>query len=698
MTMLEFLSHNWVWMLAVALSVIAIPCFTRANYARNHSDDFEASTTIKRWIVAGVFILAAVGFWIGFAIQSNNNQGDTGRFPSTTASPSPSASATPTASPSPSPSAEPDNDPYDPENDFPLIDIDEIRRDDFRAEFPDHIFSGNSLWDRGDERITAIKAAMKAAGKSNKIINDLDAGKTSTHGMGDAVNFPITKLTEKLKEINSGKLSEDELEALYAEVMHDLEAEIIKNPAMGEMFLKGFSKVPSIMKLNGDAITEMLKMFEDARERTSDPIGLSYWLRGDAKDPTKVYVSDEYVDVIARYVIITLRHCEANGITVRTSTHNWVLVTDGNTKDNTINALAYPDEADYQESQEALLLVYYGKETERVAMGINIWDQRLEIYEPTQPKPDPSTEPSDPPPSNSIPPDRRTQLYSLTVHHRVVGASADWKTCTETNKYQAGSQYTHNVDNYDGYNVIGVDITCKVGSNHSKDLNSWVSGQSKISGTFKDHNIDLTIWYEKIPEKNSLTVHHVDEATGFNVLADYFSGKVYAVNQAYTYSIPQKDGYTVSKVRLTCKASGVVHTLDLNAWSKGSTTISGTFKGHNIDVTIYYVASPRPSMEPGKRPNDQYVGPGGGGDNDNKGPGGVQVSSPPEDPYVPPVSTPAPENTPAVVPPSGGQVDNGDAPPTDPLPVPSTTVIDPNSGQTVDPGSLPDGGDMEIPT
>lgn len=518
--MFEWIATH-LWVIAVVLTALAALFWLRYQRSTLVTNNFVPRVIGRRLVLAWAATLAAVFFWAMFVWQSNSaldRQNDPG-----STSPNPSASTQPTESESPTPSAEPSDEPYDPENDFPLIDIDEIRRDDFRAEFPDHEFNGNSLWDRGHERIAAIKAAMKAAGKENLIINDRDTGKPSVHAMGDAVNFPITKLTEKLSAIQSGKLSEEELEALYAEVMHDLEVEIIKNPTMGEMFLQGFAKSSSIMKLNGDAINEMLQMFEDARAKADDPIGLSYWLRGDPKNPTKIYTSDEYVDVIARYVIITLRHCEASGITVRTSTHNWALKTDGNTKDNTINALAYTEEADYQESQEALLVVFYGKEAERVAMGINIWDQRLEIYEPTQPKPVDTTPPpvtttpppqQTPPPKQTPPPPVHTptptptptpKLYNLYVEHRVAGENTLLKSCSESG-FAAGAEYTHGIHWYSGYKFSNITVTRAAGNgvNYSQDhtrtnINADPD-KSTFGGAFTDHDIYIVVWYVKIPD------------------------------------------------------------------------------------------------------------------------------------------------------------------------------------------------------
>lgn len=166
--------------------------------------------------------------------------------------------------------------------------------------------------------------------------------------------------------------------------------------------------------------------------------------------------------------------------------------------------------------------------------------------------------------------------------------------------------------------------------------------------------------------------HAPDGGSGFK------SGDTYG-----TLTYPQLPGYHVTRYEIVSgKTSDFI--------SISNISLKAKFTDHSISVMIWY--EPNPGSTPGpKDPDDLWEDPGGGGDNDDDGPGTVQPTQPPDLPYNTPTPTPTPTPkptpTPAPTPTDDPFKDNVDPPATDPIPVQSQVT----SPDTSDPPTPSEG-------
>ena len=598
---------------------------------------------------------------------------------------------------------------------------------DYTRQFSDASLSG--------ERAVERKAAIAVYGKQFET----------------PVNFPRTEWLDKLDGIKSGKIGDEELLQLWEKTLHVIVQDIISNPVSTRMWLLGFAKIPEIMENNAIWITPALESYNEYYSRVKGeldadgnelPYAMNALLVRSADDPKIYLVTDQQVEIAVKIATILIGNFSFNGITTKTSIHNW--------EHNGHGEASYSSvvESKKQESLEATELVSrYKNGDPKISIGINLYDQRLEIFPLTEPqpvkqpepvkpvdppKPEPKPAPVEPKPTPQPDPD-----YELTIKYVYEDGSTAAPTYTKW--LQPRASYSRNSPNIPGYTpsqatvsgkmparphtetvtyyrneaakadllihykykdtgLIAADdyrATVAVGTKFdvpSPEIEGYTADKKIISGTMTEAGYETTVYYTR--NERNLHIDYFYEGTRTPVVgAPAYDGK-YEYDKPYSVNSPFVQGYTPDR------------------W-----VVSGTMPDHDVYEVVYYSKDYVPPVNPPKDgegwkdPADDPVNNGNGdnGGGNNQSPDGDGVWQP----TTPPVedlpgedqsgdTTPTPPPNPdddhdssgtggedhPIEDGNGGATDGGDPPPLVENPPPDDTI-----GQDTDTGEITSPGD-----
>lgn len=596
-----------MWFVAGVFSILFIVWFAVRLY-NGIKDNGGMLIHTRRGALVLAAVIAAVCCWVSFGkgvtAEYSPGGGDSDSSVTTAADTSPEADLSPV----------PTEDP----NDFaPRFNFSERSLNELLADFPDRTFCENSLFSLRKDRVAAQMPYL-------------------SWQFDDAVNFPLIKILDKLDLINSGELQGEELQALIDEVMNDIQIEVMRNPVMGDMIIRAMAKIPAIYRNNSEKIDELIAMCDEYYAKKEGGVEGLMWFTLVVNN--QVLVTDEYRETVGAYAVAYLRMLSATSITKRTSTLHWCLPPMTELDDNFSRTV----ESNVEDSLEAILLVYRNKENgkETVAAGINLYDQRIEIYGPQvtpEPTPEPTPDPTPGPtatPKPSSPPKETpgptptptpTSTPAPTSTPTPTATPAPTPTPTLTPTYSFTALY-------------------------------------RIEGTTAGHE-----W-------------KTEQLTGFK------SG-----DEKYYKYAPPLPGYYTTKVE-------VIQRSEKDLTKKSLDSLTAKFTDHDIVVVIW--CKPNGTDKPGpKDPNDLWEGPGGAGNGDGLDP--PESTTPPDlgqDESNPPIVTPPP---PVITSrPNTDYEDNNVPPPTDPIPTqPPVTGTDNETGKPTTP-TPPEGenGILDTPT
>lgn len=581
-----------MWFVAGVFSILFIVWFAVRLY-NGINDGGGMLIHTRRGALVLAAVIAAVCCWVSFG------KGVTAEYSPGGGDSDSSVTAAADTSPEADPSSVPTEDP----NDFaPRFNFSERSLNELLADFPDRTFSENSLFSLRKDRIAAQMPYL-------------------SWQFDDAVNFPLTKILDKLDLINSGELQGEELQALIDEVMNDIQIEVMRNPVMGDMIIRAMAKIPAIYRNNSEKIDELIAMCDEYYAKKEGGVEGLMWFTLVVNN--QVLVTDEYRETVGAYAVAYLRMLSATSITKRTSTLHWCLPPMTELDDNFSRTV----ESNVEDSLEAILLVYRNKENgkETVAAGINLYDQRIEIYSP-QVTPEPTPEPTATPGPQETPGPHETPKPSSPPKETPEPTPTPTPTSTPapTPTPTATPAPTPTPTLAPTYSFTAL---------------------YRIEGTTAGHE-----W-------------KTEQLTGFK------SGD----EKYYKYASPLP-GYRTTKVE-------VIQQSEKDLIKKSLDSLTAKFTDHDIVVVIW--CKPNGTDKPGpKDPNDLWEDPGGAGNGD--GLDTPEPTAPPDlgqDESNPPIVTPT--SPPAINTPPGKNddyVDNGDNPFTSPTPVkPQKPVIDPGT-------------------
>lgn len=523
------------------------------------------------------------------------------------------------------------------------------------------------------------------------------------NAFADAVNWPIeTWFPDYAKLANLSSLSETEREALIGDFFDAFDQEMISNQPFGLMLLHGAKEIPYIYKNNAELIDGLWNtvqaMFagtyeqpigdEDAMalELNKIPtlpkpcVGIDYFVQRKAVGVSEeIVVREEWARTCA-YLSAAYRGYFIRGIEARESIKNWCLP-------STLmeDSKALPVLADYQENREAIILSALNKSGKPSSLiGLNTADSRLEVFpittpqpkqdqpEPDKPQPDKpqpdKPKPDKPKPDNPDPePELPPTTYTLRVFFQLGDGSEFFPTVTEY--HEAG----------DGY-----DVKVKEDSHYEVHANKEIvtrNGVKYVSGTMPAQNHDVYVIYDPY-----LYIYYVEGPTGRSCseygLRDY--KELYEYNEYYSVESPEY----------------------LN-WIPDKPVVSG-YKAARYEefiVTYWPPADGQGGKDPSQSSQNQGNAETGGGSNlPTDGTGEDEPTKPPKEDYPetpndnPAINTPSDKPIDAgdndnhdssgqggqdhpIQDPNHGNTDNGDPPPTDPIPVdPGTSGTDLGTG------------------
>lgn len=398
------------------------------------------------------------------------------------------------------------------------------------------IFDDSSMPIRAQERNAAIKAAMIAAGyKEDQVFQD-------------GVVFPILT-NEQLVALRSDKTSAEEKQAIFDQARSDKYQRMFANTVDNYMTVQALCEISYITDSN-----PWLFEFRDdlAASLNKDAGGKGWltWLTATNAAGTEFMTNDEYFRKTALTCVI-LEYFDFQELTTKESISNWSLPPIAEAD------FVQAKKSDYQESVEAIMLVHRQKSGEdKVQLGINVFDGRMEIFDVTKPAPKP--------PVTTTPPTTTTEQptnFRLTIKYQYTDGS------------RAATTYTATKPNGWQYSI------------DSPSISGYTPDRTVVKGTLTQ-NTTVTVTYTKdAPSQVKLTINYKYSTTG--VIFDTYAAN-YNVGAWYEVNSPTVSGWRADQ--------SVVYG---NITS--DTTVTVTYYPDTYSVTVYY------QYENGKTAATTYV-------------------------------------------------------------------------------------------
>lgn len=414
---------------------------------------------------------------------------------------------------------------------FPAITLTDLELQQMFGGYS-RVFDDSSMPIRAQERIAATKAAMLAAGyKEDQVFQD-------------GVAFPILT-DEQLKSLKDTKLSAEEKKAIFDQARKDLYQRIIANPVYGDMMVQGLCSISYITDSNPWLLEFRDKLNTSLNETTGK--GWLTWLTPTNAQANEFTTSDEYFSGAAR-VCAVLEYFDFQQLTTKESAGNWSLEPAAEAD------YIRTQKSDYEESAEAIMLVHRQKSgDDKIQLGMNVFDGRLEIFDVTKPAPKPPTTPE--------PAKPQTTNYTLTI------------------KYQY-SDGTKAADTYTATKASGWKYSIS-----SPAIPGWTPDKATVSGTLKKDTTITVTYTRNAPNQLKLTIYYKYSTGGTaadTYTASYNSGAWYEVNS------PTIPGWKADQ------------TVVYGTITK-DTTVTVTYYENSHNLTIYY------QYENGRQAASPYV-------------------------------------------------------------------------------------------
>lgn len=279
--------------------------------------------------------------------------------------------------------------------------------EDFTWETYQNNFSDDLFPSRYQERKRRAQEAMRKW-----------YGDDSKQGFSDPVWWPMEQLIEIRKSDKWEQMSVDDKLALIDGVILNAYNQILRDPRYGEQFFEMFQELakefPEIIERNKtwwSTLEEMYRQANDLNLKVKDAdsneitAGVSIFFEGiNAAGDAKI-LKKEYVTSAARLCLMFDEFIVAKKpIQSPTSRINWHLAFGKDAQTVKVSALTDPDQ---QESEPAVIFLYRFKGETVMKVGLNVFDQRLEIFPLTEKvkeeKPAKEPEPKDNPNPGSNP-------------------------------------------------------------------------------------------------------------------------------------------------------------------------------------------------------------------------------------------------------------------------------------------------------
>ena len=279
--------------------------------------------------------------------------------------------------------------------------------EDFTWEAYQNNFSDDLFPSRYQERKRRAQEAMRKW-----------YGDDSKQGFSDPVWWPIDKLIEVRKSGKWEQMSIDDKLALIDGVILNAYDQVLRDPRYGEQFFEMFQELakefPEIIERNRTwwtGLEEMYRQANDPNLKVKDAdgneitAGISVFFEGVNSTGDAKVLKKEYVTCAARLCLMFDEFIVAKKpLQSPTSIVNWHLAFGKDAQTIKVSALTDPEQ---QESEPAVIFLYRFKGETVMKVGLNVFDQRLEIFPLTEKvkeeKPAKEPEPKDNPNPGSNP-------------------------------------------------------------------------------------------------------------------------------------------------------------------------------------------------------------------------------------------------------------------------------------------------------
>lgn len=349
----------------------------------------------------------------------------------------------------------------------------------------------------------------------------------------DPLYMPLADWLDKVDQILSKDLTNEQKEEQLKQLRHDVYQSIIKNPVLGDAWAQCLSGIPLVAE-NNPWLAEFAAQNDEYYARpnpTKDsdlPVGLDNWLEWTDVSKTQLKVNQHYATVAVK-ICTVLEYFEFQGVTTRTSARNWCQSIQG--EDSRTRA----QEAKYQENRKSLLLVYVGKDgKEIIALGVNLYDQRPMYFDkttpvtpiPEQPQETPQNPPKQDDPEPELPPEQpKVKDYNLTIKYLETGTEAVLFPQHGPVKVTQGTQYSVKSPQKEGY-------TCSLPT---------------VAGTMPAQDQTIVVWYTPKPVEVSehiLQIQYYLEDGVTPAPGITWVSTVLKTGASYSYNTPELKGYT----------------------------------------------------------------------------------------------------------------------------------------------------------
>lgn len=349
----------------------------------------------------------------------------------------------------------------------------------------------------------------------NSMPSQAAARREAVAAVGGQFEFPVSIPFEDFEALKSGKATPEQLQA----ALHAIQVKIMTDPIYQDQMYQGYIMFPE----EAISLNQWLPIWKDDLDgifANEDTLyrGINGMLNNDATAQTdEVFYNGVRAAMMLDFMKVT-------GVEAAESAHNWMLPITTNASDTRTV------ESSVQESSSALILVARyklsdGTEGEvAIKIGFNLYDQRLELFDPKVPvKSEPAD--SEPEPEDTNPPGTgNPTTYSILVE------CYDYATNGLLKSYTAFSDLTNGTKK----TVTAPDIA-----------NYKVRDGGSQSVTINGSNATVKFYYDKISvSKYDITVNCYDYANN-ELLRTYaaFTGLTNGTKK--TITAPDIANYTV---------------------------------------------------------------------------------------------------------------------------------------------------------
>lgn len=353
---------------------------------------------------------------------------------------------------------------------------------------------------------------------------------------GGDFDDPVSTPMQDLKALLNSQYDE----AMLARIQRGIQVKIITDPLYADQFFQAFQYVdPILTQLNpwlAERLESLNKTFSNTDRTYRGVFGL-------LNNDYTAQLDDVFYDNVRMAILFgRLRPVKVAALE---STHNWHLPFSVNASDTRIV------ESDKQESATAIIFEARYKTTDgdegscAVRLGINVWDKRVELFDPQAPVQPPK---EDKPTGNGDPvkkPEEKTYtIYAIGYEWGTNKTVTVLPKATVVSGVKSGESRTISAPNVSGYVVH--------------------AGYESVSVTVNGSNAVAEFYYDKIPAQAKtykVTAIGYEWGNRNNIVLSEYTVYDAVPNGTYNVNAKPVNGYTIHKgyetVKVTVNGSSI---------------------------------------------------------------------------------------------------------------------------------------------